>query len=79
MGFKLGQGEGSNKLKIAGAASLQRDKPINVVDREHNNSEVGHYQRKPMINDASDWNKNNQLEKQSTREQYPNRRISRLE
>lgn len=47
-----------NKLKMAGAASLQRDRGPNGLDREHNNSEIGVYPRKPIIGETFEWAKN---------------------
>jgi hypothetical protein len=64
---------------MAGAASLQRDKGAGIIDRDYNNSEIGTYHRKPIMNDALDWPKNDKIDKQTNREQYPNRRISQLE
>jgi len=39
--MKKFQGQEVSKLKMAGAASLQRDRGPPVLDRDQNNSEVG--------------------------------------
>lgn len=69
----------TSKLKIAGAASLQKERILNIPDREHNNSEIGHYPRKP-VQDSNEWAQNDPLFKHSNRDSTGvNRRTSQLE
>jgi len=43
---------------------------MGLVDRETNNSEFGHYQRKPVVVDTFEWIKNGVVDKSSNRESF---------
>lgn len=70
----------SSKLKMAGAASLQRDRVlVGIPDRENNNNSDLGYARKQIHQEANEWAQNSNLNEKSNGEGYNNRRLSNLD